>query len=108
MREAPPLTYLVSWGMVVCGVTLVVTQSTIFAPLRSLAGRLWPWLGKLLACPMCFGWWVGAALSLYPGLGPSAALGLPRALAAPLDGFAASAVAWTFHVALEAMGSGKL
>ena len=106
---APPTTgYLVSWGLVVCGVTLVVTQSSLLAPLRALAGRLWPWLGKLLACPMCTSWWVGAALSYCLGLGPSAPLGWPRAASALADGFAASAVAWSWHVALEAIGGGKL
>ena len=65
---------LIAWMLVTFGVTIVITKSRIGAPLR----RRFPirttdgsgpddkrvTVAHLLRCPMCTGWWVGAALSL--------------------------------------------
>lgn len=108
MGESPQVTHLVVWGMVICGITLVVTQSSLLAPSRAFAHRLSPWLGTLARCPMCLSWWVGAGLSYGLGFGVCASALGSRPLAALGDAFAASALCWTWHVALEALGSGKL
>jgi len=41
------------------GLTFIVTQSYIFRPLRDLAEKISPSLGKLLHCTQCFGFWSG-------------------------------------------------
>jgi hypothetical protein len=83
------------WFLTVYGVTLVVTESKLFAPVRAAAAARVAWLGTLLACPMCFGFWCGAALSLG-GWSPSAAVvpAWPRLLRALADGAAAAGAAW--------------
>lgn len=42
-------------------VTVVVTQGTIFRPLRERGPKLWR---ELVNCPLCLGWWIGAAGAL--------------------------------------------
>lgn len=39
-------------------VTVVLTQGTIFRPLRERGPKLWR---ELVSCPLCLGWWIGAA-----------------------------------------------
>lgn len=41
------------------GLTLIVTQSYIFKPIRTIACKIHESLGKLLSCTMCFGFWSG-------------------------------------------------
>jgi hypothetical protein len=54
---------------------------------------------------MCFGFWVGLALSLA-GLGPVRQIvGWPVTASMILDGAAASAVAWGAHVVLARLGA---
>lgn len=63
------------WALAVAGSALILTQSSIFAPLRDWleskadgakkAENMWPlpyasWLSKLAHCPMCSGFWFGA------------------------------------------------
>lgn len=38
-------------------ITVVLTQGTIFRPLRERGPRLWR---ELVSCPLCLGWWIGA------------------------------------------------
>jgi len=49
------------------GITFIVTISYIFKPIRNLASRIHPKLGKLFGCPMCTGFWVGiCSYYIYP------------------------------------------
>lgn len=41
------------------GLTMIITQSYIFKPIRKIIQQISPVLGKLLHCPMCFGFWSG-------------------------------------------------
>lgn len=41
------------------GLTFIVTQSYIFKPLREKITKINKYLGKLLHCTMCFGFWSG-------------------------------------------------
>jgi hypothetical protein len=41
------------------GLTMIITQSYIFKPIRENIQKISPFLGKLLHCPMCFGFWSG-------------------------------------------------
>lgn len=45
-------------------VTLIVTESLAFEPLRRYVKRRSQYLGELVSCFLCFGTWVGLALSL--------------------------------------------
>ena len=55
---------LLVWILVSFGITLAVTQGSIFDGLRTRATLVHPKLGQLLGCPMCFGFWVGIGLNL--------------------------------------------
>jgi len=44
-------------------VTVVATRSFLFVGIRNFLER-WPILGYLASCPLCYGTWVGAILSL--------------------------------------------
>ena len=86
--------YLVAWWASTHGIVEIVTESTIFEPVRSWK-RLPALVAEALACPLCFSVWTGWLLSGALGFGPVRALGvLPTAVAALLDGPAASAVVW--------------
>lgn len=41
------------------GLTMIVTQSRLFGPMRDLCGKIHKGLGYLMGCPMCFGLWAG-------------------------------------------------
>ena len=91
---------LLVWILVCYGITNVVTGSTIMAPVRQKSQKIHKKLGELLECPMCFGFWVGVAVSLLwaspTGLGESVFLG-PVWYHYILDGFLASGTCWLFH-----------
>lgn len=44
------------------GLTIIVTISTLFEPVRNWFKCRVPFLYKVLSCPMCFGMWVGAIM----------------------------------------------
>jgi len=47
------------------GLTLIITQSVIFEPLRDYMDRINPnFLGILFSCVMCTGFWIGLFLSI--------------------------------------------
>jgi hypothetical protein len=96
---------LITWVLVVYGATLIVTGSIIMRPLRALAARWSPWLGKLFECPMCFGFWAGVGAHLL-GAGPAVHWPWPFGVIA--DGCAASAACWSCHVVLAYLGAEKL
>ncbi len=39
--------------------TIIITSSSLFAPLRARAAVVHPKLGELVTCPLCAGVWVG-------------------------------------------------
>jgi hypothetical protein len=45
-------------------VTLIVTESLLFAPLREYVRARSRYLGELVSCFLCFGTWVGLGLAL--------------------------------------------
>lgn len=45
-------------------ITLIVTESLAFEPLRRYVKQRSHYLGELVSCFLCFGTWVGLALSL--------------------------------------------
>ncbi len=46
------------------GLTYLLTQSSIFAPLRIAIRLRNPFLAQMVYCPACSGFWIGATLSL--------------------------------------------
>lgn len=95
---------VVGWMLTVFGHTLVITHSTIVAPLRQ---RFAPasFFGTLLRCPTCTGWWVGLFWSLLGfgavrlGQGP---LGYVESGLA--NAFSASGLCWLMHNVLGQLG----
>jgi hypothetical protein len=89
------------WALLVYGPTVVLTQSAIFEWWRAAVGRKSEFLGDLVRCAMCTGFWVGLFWSLLvPSMGPAAALPwaspLARmALGSVADGLSSAAVCWT-------------
>lgn len=96
------LSLLLAWWAIVWGATMIVTQSSLFVPFRIRCARLNPWLGTLVICPMCMGFWVGVAASFLRLRGPAEALAAPWPVWAKAwaDGCASSAVCWLSHVVL--------
>ena len=45
-------------------ITVIVTESLLFEPLRKYVRGRSHYLGELVGCHLCFGTWVGLALSL--------------------------------------------
>lgn len=86
------------------GCTEVVTTGRIFAPMRAWLARVAPPFGRLVACPMCLGWWVGLGLFLL-GVVPIVA---PRRVAWFVAACASSGVCWSWHVMLVRLGSREL
>jgi hypothetical protein len=43
-------------------ITVIITDGTIFLPLRSRGPALWR---ELVSCPLCLGWWIGAISALW-------------------------------------------
>ena len=81
---------LVCWGL-----TNILVTSTVAAPARDLLRKV-PFVGPIVDCMMCAGFWVGVAVSAVFG-GPVYGLGngfLWRALGAVADGFLSSGVCW--------------
>lgn len=96
---------MLAWALIVFGITLVVTGSSLFRPFRESLrpGKL----QTLFRCPLCFGWWVGLVLALVTHMGPAPAA-WPLWMAALADAFASSAVCWTWHVVLVRLGADEL
>ena len=46
------------------GITIIITSSEIFRNLRENVAKYSTFLGKLIECPMCMGFWVGFFFSL--------------------------------------------
>ena len=52
------------WVLASFGITTIISVSKIFKPVREFIGTKSKFLGELLACSMCTGFWVGVFLSL--------------------------------------------
>lgn len=93
---------LLGWALAVYGVTLIVTGSYLLSGVRrSIASRSAA-LGKLVSCPMCTGFWVGAIVPLHV-----VASGSP-ALDVLLTGAASSATCFAAHVVLARLGAEEM
>ena len=97
---------LTVWAMVVYGLTLILTTSSLFAGARRHLLRIHPMLGALARCPMCLGFWVGAAGALMPSLRVVDTGFLPCDLI--LSGAASSGWCWMVHVVMTRMGQNDL
>ena len=47
------------------GFTIIVTQSSLFESLRNYISSKSSFLGELINCPLCFGFWAGVIMSMY-------------------------------------------
>jgi hypothetical protein len=56
--------HFIYWILVSFGITTIVAISKIFEPLRRFIARKNTFLGNLLPCTMCLGFWTGIFLSL--------------------------------------------
>ena len=104
------LAFLV-WALTVHGITQIVTQSSLFTPVRKFCMR-WQFSGTLIICPLCFGTWVGMLMSvggfapvrLMTAQVPFGFAPLPVLPAWPwwaallFDGGLASGLAWMLHL----------
>lgn len=89
---------MLTWFLVVDGITLIVTQSKLTSPLRDALDARSEFFGFLLSCPMCFGFWVGVLLALLGLLPEGLPANWPTWAIAWASGAAASASAFSFHV----------
>lgn len=83
---------LALWVLVTYGANLAITTSKIFAPVRAWIAVRSTFLGTLVRCPMCAGFWIGFA---WPALGVESA-------------FVSMTVAWVIHVVLARLGAKEL
>lgn len=106
------------WCLFTYGVTLIITGSSLFKPLRSFVFERWrgSLLCRLVSCPMCVGFhvaWIASVggLSLV-GLGAFGSWaeggGWHRALRAWADGCAGAAWCFAVHVVLAKLGAEDL
>lgn len=119
---------LLTWALVVYGISFIITGAKIFRPVRRLLGPVDAsrpdvidahrrvevknpvrrFFADLIYCPVCTGFWVGLCLSLG-GLRIVEGIALlPRFSGAVLNGAAASAVCWILHVVLVRVGALEL
>jgi len=49
------------------GITIIVTQSSIFEDARNAFSSIGDFFDELIHCPMCFGFWVGLILGFVYG-----------------------------------------
>ena len=49
-----------------CGLTTIVTKSYLFKSIREFIIKKNKHIGKLISCPMCFGWWGSIAIFFLP------------------------------------------
>lgn len=100
------MTFII-WALPVLGCTLIITCSAIIRPIREFWQGRFPWLYKLMVCPMCAGWWVGLVASTH-----NLSLLPAGAYASHWEHFAnacaASYICWFSHTVLCALGQGRL
>lgn len=94
------MTELLVFALFVIGGVYVVTESSIFQPVRIVASVKSVWLDVLLHCPKCVGFWVAAAIAIC-GYTPPLAEGAPfllRLLWTGLCGIAVALVAVNWNL----------
>ena len=52
------------------GLTTILVSSDIFEPIRSFVSERSTFLGKMVNCSMCLGFWVGLVASFYSDINP--------------------------------------
>ena len=50
---------LIFGGLINWLLTIIVTSSSLFGPIRAAGAQVHPRLGELLHCPLCAGVWIG-------------------------------------------------
>lgn len=98
---------LVVFILVTFGITNIVTLGKIFEPIRRRT-REDSWVGTLIRCPMCFGFWVGLLVSLAGLRVTPDLLVLAPYSSHVLDGGIGSGSTWAVHVILCRLGSDDL
>jgi len=53
------------WTFTLLGLTTIITKSYIFQKFRDISTNINFFLGKMMTCPPCFGFWGGAILSVF-------------------------------------------
>ena len=77
--------------IIVYGLTNIVTTSYLFKPIRTRLKSFNTYLGEMIKCSMCFGYWAGVLISFLgvdPISHPNSILNLI------LSGFVGSAIGW--------------
>lgn len=62
--------FFITYLFLASGISIIITQSTIFESLRNAVERRSPFFGEGLNCPMCTGFWAGIFLS-FLGISPA-------------------------------------
>jgi hypothetical protein len=98
---------MLSWALVVYGVTLAITGSRIAKPFRDWLTCRSSEAGLFVGCPMCVGFWVGFGSSfVLPEICP--VHGASWYVEALGNGFASLALCWILHVVLTKLGAEDL
>jgi len=94
------LVNILDWIITSFGISLVITQSKIFKSTRERIALASKFLGELVKCIMCTGFWVGITLSLLFNLGPNISAISIKPIRIFADGFATSGIVWIIYVVL--------
>lgn len=87
---------LLTFILVVYGITTAIVQSKIFEPVRKVLSNI-PIIGKIIKCMMCSSFWVGLVVSLT---GVSV-LANTVPFSYIFDSFIALATTWVIHVVVS-------
>lgn len=100
------MTLLIWWFMAVLGCTWIITRSVIMKPLRRFFPKprgTVPFMGTLVRCPQCMGFWVGAVFAvIHPVFAAGSMLELLRNVF--VSACAASAAGHLMHVIMAKLG----
>ena len=55
--------HLIIFVLITAGITSVITTSSLLSPVREYILKKSEYFGEMVHCPMCMGFWVGAAVS---------------------------------------------
>jgi len=56
---------LLLWILVTFGITLIITTSELFNPLRWTMRKISGFLGRFFSCPLCIGFWAGILANFF-------------------------------------------
>ena len=59
------LVNFIVWTFTLLGLTTIVSNSGLLAPVRMRIAKFSQFLGILVGCPMCFAFWAGMFLSYF-------------------------------------------